>query len=104
MKTDSLKVAIESKLVIRTNDLIAENIRIKELLENFSDDVIRTTNMIKDCKYEPDKVLILCESMRRLVGVVEASYEKQEDPKCPMCHREVSSYYCPTCDIGFRRR
>ena len=104
MKTDSLKVAIDSKLVVMTNELIAENIRIKELLENFSNDVIRTTNMIKDCKYEPDKVLILCESMRRLVGVVEVSYEKQKDPKCPMCHREVSSYYCSTCDIGFRRR
>ena len=85
MKTDSLKVAIDSKLVVMTNELIAENIRIKKLLENFSNDVIRTTNMIKDCKYEPDKVLILCESMRRLVGVVEASYEKQEYLKCPNC-------------------
>ena len=32
MKTDSLKVAIESKLVIKTNELIAENIRLKEQL------------------------------------------------------------------------
>ena len=32
MKTDSLKVAIESKLVIRTNELIAENIILKEQL------------------------------------------------------------------------
>lgn len=33
MKTDSLKVAIESKLVIRTNELIAENIRLKKANE-----------------------------------------------------------------------
>ena len=32
MKTDSLKVAIESKLVIKTNELIAENIILKERL------------------------------------------------------------------------
>ena len=30
MKTDSLKVAIESKLVIETNELIAENIMLKK--------------------------------------------------------------------------
>lgn len=104
MKTDSLKVAIESKLVIMTNELIAENIRLKELIENFSADTIRIIDRIKDCKYEPDKILIFCESMRRMVGVVQASYEKRESPKCPMCHNEVRSYYCPSCDIGFRRK
>ena len=30
MKTDSLKVAIESELVITTNELIAENIMLKK--------------------------------------------------------------------------
>lgn len=32
MKTDSLKVAIESSLVIKTNELIAENVILKEHL------------------------------------------------------------------------